>query len=421
MEAGVQFQRLYHIQFQRKLLFMGMVVSIIVLFQLIVFPCKSCLPTISRATKGSVFVMVGSASLSNSSILTSIDLVHRVGNDSTALKAGDEAEVEDMRKDNDSLEIDEGGQSQNGITSEGILDLDNSLRMRNGIQTNNRSSRGMGLEFRLDPIGYVNESGKSFALQESKKTKSFSILGDGHNRSGFESLSIVSPRISPNEITNLDKDLRTQHLQTVSASSSNISLVAGNSMANKRGIKPTSISQMTILLRKSSDVSKSRRPRWSSPRDRELQFARSQIVNAPIIRNSPEHYASLFRNFSMFTRSYELMERILKVYIYKEGDKPIFHQPHLRGIYASEGWFMKLIEGSKQFVSKDPRKAHLFYLPFSSQKLRNALPQETFTHLKDLEKYLKNYTDVITKKYNFWKRASGEDHFLVACHDWVSL
>ncbi|KAL6975632.1 hypothetical protein U1Q18_024427 [Sarracenia purpurea var. burkii] len=286
---------------QRKLLFMGMVVSVIVLFQLIVFPCKSCLPTISRATKGSVFVMVGSASLSNSSILTSIDLVRRGGNNSTAFKAGDEAEVEDLRKDNDSLEIDEGGQSQNGITSEGILDLDNSLRMRYGIKTNNRSSRGMGLEIRLDPIGYVNESGKSFALQESKKTKSISILGDGHNRSGFESLSIVSPRISANEITNLDKVSRTQHLQTVSASSSNISLVAGNSMASKRGIKPMSISQMTILLRKSSDVSKSMRPRWSSPRDRELQFARSQIENAPIIRNSPEHYASLFRNFSMFT------------------------------------------------------------------------------------------------------------------------
>ncbi|KAL6988552.1 hypothetical protein U1Q18_014304, partial [Sarracenia purpurea var. burkii] len=34
------------------------------------------------------------------------------------------------------------------------------------------------------------------------------------------------------------------------------------------------------------------RSQWSSPRDRELQFARSQIENAPIIRNSPEHYAS---------------------------------------------------------------------------------------------------------------------------------
>lgn len=44
------------------------------------------------------------------------------------------------------------------------------------------------------------------------------------------------------------------------------------------------------------------KPHLSSPRDRELQFARSQIENAPIIRNSPELYASLFRNVSMFKR-----------------------------------------------------------------------------------------------------------------------
>ena len=62
------------------------------------------------------------------------------------------------------------------------------------------------------------------------------------------------------------------------------------------------------------------------------------------------------------------MEEMMKVYIYK-GEKPILHQPVLKGIYASEGWFMKLLEASKKFVAKKPRKAHLFYLPFSSQNL----------------------------------------------------
>ncbi|XP_058186007.1 probable glycosyltransferase At5g03795 [Rhododendron vialii] len=113
------------------------------------------------------------------------------------------------------------------------------------------------------------------------------------------------------------------------------------------------------------------------------------------------------------------MECMLKVYIYKEGDKPVFHQPHLRGIYASEGWFMKLMEGNKQFVARDPRKAHLFYLPFSSLKLRSALHQESFAHQKDLEKYLTNYTGISAKKYRFWNKARGADHFLVACHDWA--
>ena len=61
-------------------------------------------------------------------------------------------------------------------------------------------------------------------------------------------------------------------------------------------------------------------------------------------------------------RSYELMEKLLKVYIYQEGEKPIFHDPILEGIYASEGWFMKLLEANKNFITIDPTKAHLFYL-----------------------------------------------------------
>lgn len=41
------------------------------------------------------------------------------------------------------------------------------------------------------------------------------------------------------------------------------------------------------------------------------------------------------------------MENMLKVYIYQDGDRPIFHEPLLDGIYASEGWFMKLMEANK--------------------------------------------------------------------------
>lgn len=128
----------------------------------------------------------------------------------------------------------------------------------------------------------------------------------------------------------------------------------------------------------------------------------------------------VFRNFSQFRRSYELMEKMLKVYVYREGEKPIFHQPKMRGIYSSEGWFMKLIEGNKKFVVRDPRKAHLFYLPFSSQMLRNTLENNNSQSHGDLEGYLKNYVNLISGKYRFWNRSRGADHFLVACHDWAS-
>lgn len=113
------------------------------------------------------------------------------------------------------------------------------------------------------------------------------------------------------------------------------------------------------------------------------------------------------------------MERMLKVYVYREGEKPIFHQPHLRGIYASEGWFMKLMEGNRQFVVRDPKKALLFYMPFSSLKLRNALHEPNFSSQKDLENHLKNYVDTVARRYRFWNRTKGADHFVVACHDWV--
>jgi len=117
-------------------------------------------------------------------------------------------------------------------------------------------------------------------------------------------------------------------------------------------------------------------------------------------------------------RSYDLMERKLKIYVYKEGGKPIFHTPMPRGIYASEGWFMKLMESNKKFVVKDPRKAHLFYIPISIKALRSSLGLD-FQTPKSLADHLKEYVDLIAGKYKFWNRTGGADHFLVACHDWV--
>lgn len=113
------------------------------------------------------------------------------------------------------------------------------------------------------------------------------------------------------------------------------------------------------------------------------------------------------------------MEQTLKVYIYKEGERPIFHQPVLKGIYASEGWFMKQMKASKHFVTKDPNKAHLFYLPFSTRMLEETLYVPNSHKRKNLVEYLNNYLKLINKRYSFWNRTGGADHFLVACHDWA--
>ncbi|XP_014753917.1 probable glycosyltransferase At5g03795 isoform X3 [Brachypodium distachyon] len=157
---------------------------------------------------------------------------------------------------------------------------------------------------------------------------------------------------------------------------------------------------------------------WSTAADEELLYAKKEIVNAPLVTDDPDLYAPLFLNVSIFKRSYELMERLLKVFIYHDGAKPIFHSPELKGIYASEGWFMKLIEGNQNFVVRDPNRAHLFYLPYSSRQLEHNLYVPGSNTLEPLSIFVKNYIDMISAKFPYWNRTKGADHFFVACHDW---
>lgn len=178
------------------------------------------------------------------------------------------------------------------------------------------------------------------------------------------------------------------------------------------------IAEMNQLLLRNRAAHNSMRPRWSTARDKDILAAKALIKNAPVVKNEQELYAPLFRNISMFKRSYGLMERMLKIYVYKDGKKPIFHQPLLKGIYASEGWFMKLMETNKHYVVKDPRRAHLFYMPFSSRYLQLALYVPNSHNMTNLKQHLKNYVDLLARKYSFWNRTGGADHFLVACHDW---
>ncbi|XP_006356532.1 probable glycosyltransferase At3g07620 [Solanum tuberosum] len=245
----------------------------------------------------------------------------------------------------------------------------------------------------------------------------YSSLGKMRNESA-QILQVKSPaaRSSGRENVIADTGNKTSSLMENEATSSNSNILRAGINSKRR--RPASISYMNTLVQQNSSISLVR-SQWRSAREGELRYAKVQIENAPIIRNIPELHSSIFRNYSKFRRSYELMERVLKVYVYKEGEKPIFHQPYMRGIYASEGWFMKLMEKNKQFLVKDPKRAHLFYLPFSSLKLREALSKQNFTHQKDLENHLSNYIGRISRKYHFWNRSRGADHFLVACHDWA--
>ncbi|BAT81948.1 hypothetical protein LR48_Vigan07g208200 [Vigna angularis] len=181
----------------------------------------------------------------------------------------------------------------------------------------------------------------------------------------------------------------------------------------------TTVFEMKKLLLQSHTWYRSMRPRWFSAVDEELLHARSEIENAPIVNKDPNFYGPIYHNVSMFKRSYELMEKTLKVYVYTEGARPIMHSPFFTGLYASEGWFMKQMEANDRFVTRDPKKAHLFYLPFSSRMLEEALYVQGSHSHKNLIQYLHNYVEMIAGKYTFWNRTGGADHFLVGCHDWA--
>ncbi|XP_078429018.1 putative glycosyltransferase At3g07620 isoform X2 [Wolffia australiana] len=149
-------------------------------------------------------------------------------------------------------------------------------------------------------------------------------------------------------------------------------------------------------------------------------MARAEIINAPVVDDDPELYPPVYRNFSTFKRSYELMEKTLKVYVYKEGEKPIIHGAILWGIYAAEGWFMKHMEAKNSFLVDDPSKAHLFYMPFSSTNLRMKLFDPKSPRKRNLVEFLQAYVTEIATKHPFWNRTGGTDHFSVSCHDWAS-
>lgn len=80
---------------------------------------------------------------------------------------------------------------------------------------------------------------------------------------------------------------------------------------------------------------------------------------------------------------------------------------------------MKLLQENKQYVTKNQNEAQLFYLPFSSRTLEEALYVPGSHSRTNLIKYLDKYLDLIVAKYPFWNRTGGADHFFVACHDWV--
>ncbi|KAJ0247357.1 Exostosin domain-containing protein [Hirschfeldia incana] len=290
------------------------------------------------------------------------------------------------------------------------------------LETRNRSNGSY--EKTVEDVEITDENNSNVETLESKSDDS--SVEDAKDKETQDDL-LLETRSSLNgsdvdivedaEIVN-ENNRNVETLERSSRSDDNLSPEVKRVM-NVSNSGVVSISEMVSLLHQSRTAHVSLKMKRPSAVDQELLYARTQIENPPVVENDPLLHGPLYWNLSMFKRSYELMETKLKVYVYREGKRPVFHKPVLKGIYASEGWFMRQLKASKTFVTKNPRKAHLFYLPFSSKMLEESLYVPGSHSDKNLVKFLKSYLDMISSKYNFWNKTGGSDHFLVACHDWA--
>ncbi|CAK9144522.1 unnamed protein product [Ilex paraguariensis] len=362
----------------------------------------------------------GNLKILNSSNSDFTTAIHDTNNITNISEANGYTSERDGGSD-ESLVLDEDGDPEDESSSENVIEINNTSTVektdRNNSPAPEKARESDYTSNRNSSLGSIQKEHLPFASEENGNLDSNPAIPS------FGSSPIISPSpLSPQNVaTNSGIPAISSNPKISSVDKGAVvrtNIPAGKERSERPLAEVMSVSEMYDLLRQSRASSRSMRLRWSSAVDQELLVAKSQIENAPIIRNHGL-YAPLYRNVSMFKRSYELMEQTLKVYIYKEGERPIFHQPVLKGIYASEGWFMKLMKASKHFVTKNPKKAHLFYFPFSSRMLEETLYVPNSHNRKNLVQHLKNYLDMIVARYSFWNRTGGADHFLVACHDWA--
>ncbi|KAM1742036.1 hypothetical protein ACFX12_012081 [Malus domestica] len=82
------------------------------------------------------------------------------------------------------------------------------------------------------------------------------------------------------------------------------------------------------------------------------------------------------------------------------------------GNYFSEHMF-KISLLSSSLVTTDPQKAHLFFLPFSVNLLRN----DPRVHSESsVAEFVAKYTAAVGRDFKFWNASSGSDHFYACCH-----
>ncbi|KAG8374182.1 hypothetical protein BUALT_Bualt11G0104400 [Buddleja alternifolia] len=145
---------------------------------------------------------------------------------------------------------------------------------------------------------------------------------------------------------------------------------------------------------------------------KEAKLGNQTIDDPDYVPNGPMYW-----NPKVFHRSYLEMEKRLKVFIYEEGDPPVFHFGPCKHTYAIEGIFIQNMEVSN-FRTFDQTKAHLFFLPFSVTMITQVIYVPESHEWTLMKNTASDYVNVIANKHPYWNRSLGADHFMLACHDW---
>ncbi|KAK4746546.1 hypothetical protein SAY87_012858 [Trapa incisa] len=125
----------------------------------------------------------------------------------------------------------------------------------------------------------------------------------------------------------------------------------------------------------------------------------------------------VFHNRHTFLEDYEQMNKSFKIYVYphRKSDpfknilEPVDFKPG--GNYASESYFKKVLFNS-HFITKNPSRADLFFMPFSITRLRH----DPRIGVRGVRDFVRDYVYNISHEYPYWNRTGGTDHFYVACH-----
>jgi len=113
------------------------------------------------------------------------------------------------------------------------------------------------------------------------------------------------------------------------------------------------------------------------------------------------------------------MEKLFKIFVYEEGEPPLFHYGTCKDIYSMEGVFLSLMETNTKFRTSNPDEAHVCFLPFSVVMIIEHLFHPIIRDKAVLERTVSDYVRIISHKYLYWNRSLGADHFMLSCHDWV--